>query len=301
MGRADGWERRRGPPMVIYATDRDACRVRPCGGHAGTGDGRRARVPVDASCGMRPDLLRDQVQRDRADGLLPIAVVATAGTTSTGAIDPLPEIADVCAEQGLWMHVDAAYGGPAVLADDLRRLMAGIERADSIAFDPHKWLYIPLVRRVRAGPRRAAGCRNRSRSTRPTSTRMRSTPAPASASAMLGPQYSRGFQALKLWVSLLAHGTRAYGARISPRCRAGPLHRRPGRAATGVRAGRAGRALDLLLPLRATGRGRRRVPVTAERADHDRAPARRPRLHLQRGARWAVRAARLHRQPPDGG
>ena len=76
---------------------------------------------------------------------MPVAVVASAGTVATGAIDPLGEIADVCAEEGLWFHVDAAYGGPAAFTDDLGPSFAGIERADSIAFDPHKWLYTALT------------------------------------------------------------------------------------------------------------------------------------------------------------
>ena len=83
------------------------------------------------------------IVRDRAAGVHPIAVVANAGTVSTGAVDDLEAVADVCRDEELWMHVDAAYGGPAMLADDLRPLFAGIERADSIAFDPHKWLYTP--------------------------------------------------------------------------------------------------------------------------------------------------------------
>src|SRR5439155_19513133 len=91
---------------------------------------------------------REAIARDRDAGVRAMAVVASAGTVGTGAIDPLQEIADLCAEHGVWFHVDAAYGGPAVLADDLRPEMAGIERADSIAFDPHKSLYVPL----------AAGC-----------------------------------------------------------------------------------------------------------------------------------------------
>jgi aromatic-L-amino-acid/L-tryptophan decarboxylase len=214
-----GWDVRRlgvaaGPPMVIYATTETHVVSDRALDTLGLGmDGVR-RVPVDAELRMRPDLLRDQVLRDREQGLLPIAVVATGGTTSTGAIDPLPAIADVCSELGLWMHVDAAYGGAAVLADDLRSSMAGIERADSIAFDPHKWLYIS----------QSAGCvLVRDVGRMPESFQVYAayvhqdeehTGAGVSLGE-LGPQYSRGFQALKLWVSLLAHGTRAYGARIS--------------------------------------------------------------------------------------
>jgi aromatic-L-amino-acid/L-tryptophan decarboxylase len=214
-----GWDVRRlgvaaGPPMAVYATTETHVVSDRALDSLGLGMDAVRRVPVDADLRMRPDLLRDQVRRDREDGLRPIAVVATAGTTSTGAIDPLPEIADICAELGLWMHVDAAYGGPVVLADDLRPLMAGIERADSIAFDPHKWLYIS----------QSAGCvLVRDVGRMPSSFQIYAayvhqdeehTGAGVSFGE-LGPQYSRGFQALKLWVSLLAHGTRAYGARIS--------------------------------------------------------------------------------------
>ena len=111
-------------------------------------------VPVDDAFRMQVDVLRDMVVRDRAAGVRPIAVVANAGTVSTGAVDDLTAIADVCRDEAIWMHVDAAYGGPAMLADDLRPLLAGIERADSIAFDPHKWLYTPHSGvRARAGPR----------------------------------------------------------------------------------------------------------------------------------------------------
>jgi glutamate/tyrosine decarboxylase-like PLP-dependent enzyme len=172
------------------------------------------KVPVDAERRMRVDALRERISHDRRSGLQPVAVVGTAGTVATGSVDPLHDIAEVCAEEGLWFHVDGAYGGPAVLADDLRPLFAGIERADSIAFDPHKWLYIP----------HSGGCvlvRD--------STHLVASFAALAAYihedkersghgidlGMMGPQFSRGFQALKVWVSLLAHGKRAYARRIS--------------------------------------------------------------------------------------
>jgi glutamate/tyrosine decarboxylase-like PLP-dependent enzyme len=145
---------------------------------------------------------------------VPFAVVASAGTVATGVVDPLSEIADLCAEQELWMHVDGAYGGPALLADDLRPSFAGIERTDSVAFDPHKWLYTPL----------AGGC--------VVVRRMADLAESFDADASYivqdkeytqhgldlgrhGPQFSRSFWALKVWVSLLAHGRRAYARRIS--------------------------------------------------------------------------------------
>ncbi len=214
-----GWDVRRlgvaaGPRLVVYSSTETHVVSDRAVDMLGLGmDGVR-RLPVDSGLRLQPGLLRESVRRDLDEGLRPIAVVATAGTTSAGAIDPLPEIADICAEFGLWMHVDAAYGGPAVLADDLRPLMAGIERADSIAFDPHKWLYVA----------QSAGCvLVRDVGRMPDSFRVYAsyvhqdeehTGAGVSLGE-LGPQYSRGFQALKLWVSLLAHGTRAYADRIS--------------------------------------------------------------------------------------
>ena len=214
-----GWDTRRdgvaaGPGLAVYATSETHVVTDRAADALGLGTAAVRRLPVDDGLRMVPAALSERIQADRAAGLRPMAVVATAGTTSTGAIDPLPEIADICAEFGLWMHVDAAYGGPAVLADDLRPLMAGIERADSIAFDPHKWLYVA----------QSAGCvLVRDVGRMPDSFRVYAsyvhqdeehTGAGVSLGE-LGPQYSRGFQALKLWVSLLAHGTRAYADRIS--------------------------------------------------------------------------------------
>lgn len=97
-------------------------------------------VEVDANWRMSPDDLARQVQRDRSEGRLPWVAVATAGTTNTGTVDPLSALADVCERERLWMHVDAAYGWAACLTEEGRRLLSGIERADSITFDPHKWL-----------------------------------------------------------------------------------------------------------------------------------------------------------------
>jgi aromatic-L-amino-acid decarboxylase len=160
------------------------------------------------------DGLADAVRTDREAGVRPLIVVATGGTVATGSIDPLPEIADLCRDEGLWMHVDGAYGGPAVLSDALRPLLAGIERADSIAFDPHKWMYTP----------HSGGC------ILVRDERLLQDAFQAEASyvhedeervehevdfGQLGAQFSRGFQALKIWVSLLAHGRRAYSDRIA--------------------------------------------------------------------------------------
>ena len=102
------------------------------------------KLPVDDAFRLDVSALREAVAEDAAAGRVPFCVVATAGDTSTGSVDPLSEVADVCAENELWMHVDAAYGGFAVLDPRGRELLRGIERADSVALDPHKWLYAPF-------------------------------------------------------------------------------------------------------------------------------------------------------------
>jgi aromatic-L-amino-acid/L-tryptophan decarboxylase len=180
----------------------------------GIGTDAVRRIPVDERFRIRMDVLREAIGRDRDAGVLPIAAVGSAGTVATGAVDPLDAMADLCDEERLWFHVDAAYGGPAAFTEDLAPLFTGIERADSIAFDPHKWLYTPL----------SGGCvlvrdlQFLSDSFAVSATYVhqdRERTGRGIDGGQLGPQFSRGNQALKVWVSLLAHGRRAYTQRIS--------------------------------------------------------------------------------------
>jgi aromatic-L-amino-acid decarboxylase len=101
-------------------------------------------VPVDRDRRLDPAALRTAIASDRAAGLLPICVVANAGTTSTGAVDPLDAVATVAADAGVWLHVDGAYGAPAAADPACRQLFAGLHRADSLCIDAHKWLYAPV-------------------------------------------------------------------------------------------------------------------------------------------------------------
>ncbi|HJU64809.1 MAG TPA: pyridoxal-dependent decarboxylase [Gemmatimonadaceae bacterium] len=101
-------------------------------------------VPVDNGYRLVPGALARAIRRDRAEGLLPVAVVANAGTTNTGAVDPLHDVADICRAEDVWMHIDAAYAGFSVLTRRGREALDGIGRADSITLDPHKWLYVPF-------------------------------------------------------------------------------------------------------------------------------------------------------------
>ena len=111
------------------------------------GLGRRGMRPaaVDDHARVDPAALRAQIRADRARGLLPFAVAATAGTTSSGSVDPLEALADVAAEEGLWYHVDAAWGGGALVSTRHRAVLRGIERADSVTLDPHKWFFLPIA------------------------------------------------------------------------------------------------------------------------------------------------------------
>ncbi len=110
------------------------------------GLGHRAvrRVATDAAFRMAPEALAAAIAEDRAAGLTPLAVVATTGTTSTTSVDPVPAIADVCEREGIWLHVDAAYGGPAALVPGMEWVLEGVARADSVVVNPHKWLFTPF-------------------------------------------------------------------------------------------------------------------------------------------------------------
>ena len=109
----------------------------------GIGSGFVRGLPIDGDRRLRPDAVAAAIEADRAAGIVPVAVVATAGTTLTGAVDPIEELAGLCSEHGIWLHVDGAYGLPAARVPAAARLFRGVDRADSVAIDAHKWLYLP--------------------------------------------------------------------------------------------------------------------------------------------------------------
>jgi glutamate/tyrosine decarboxylase-like PLP-dependent enzyme len=213
-----GWDSRErgvaaGPPLAIYASSEAHVVNERAADMLGLGRSAVRQIPVDESFRMRVDALRGAIEADIAAGVRPIIVVATAGTVATGAIDPLEEIAAVCEEHDLWLHVDAAYGGIAAMVPSLRPAFHGIERADSIAFDPHKWLYIPPA----AGAVVVRDVRRLSEAfeVHPSYVHQDKERTRRGTDLMeYGPQFSRGFSALKVWVSLLAHGWSAYIRRI---------------------------------------------------------------------------------------
>jgi glutamate/tyrosine decarboxylase-like PLP-dependent enzyme len=129
---------------VLYMTAESHHSVSKAAAASGLGQQAVRTVPVDADLRLDVQALAEQVARDRREGLRPFLVVGTAGTTAAGTIDPLAELADLCASERLWLHVDAAWGGAAVLSPRLRPHLRGIERSDSVTIDAHKWLQVPM-------------------------------------------------------------------------------------------------------------------------------------------------------------
>ncbi len=177
-------------------------------------------VPCDEAGAMRIDVLKSLIREDRANGLKPFLVVGTAGSVDIGAVDPLERIADVAAENGLWFHVDGAFGALAVLSSELRALIAGIDRADSIGFDFHKWAHVPydagyLLVKDGEVHKQAFAAAN-AYLTRAESGLAAGDVWPCD----LGPDLSRGFRALKVWFTLRHFGADTLARCIEQNCRA---------------------------------------------------------------------------------
>lgn len=175
-------------------------------------------LPMDGRRRLLPGPLADAIDADLARGATPVAVVANAGTTLTGAVDPLDEVAEVCAARGVWLHVDGAYGLPAAATRLAGARFRGIERADSVTLDAHKWLFLPkacgvfLVRDVAALQAAFAH-------------RVEYLPREASRLHPLETtlEYSRPFRALKLWLAFRVHGAEAIRAAVERNIELGRL------------------------------------------------------------------------------
>ena len=200
-----------GPEMVLYASSETHTWVQKAADLSGLGTKAIRWIPVDGGLRMDTAVLRREIDADRRAERLPFLVVGTAGSVSTGAIDPLVEIASICRDQGLWFHVDGAYGALAAALPEAPDDLKGLALADSVAVDPHKWLYAPLE----------AGCalvRSRQAladtfSYHPAYYRFDASDA--TNFHELGPQNSRGFRALKVWLALRQAGRRGYERMIA--------------------------------------------------------------------------------------
>ena len=198
-------------PGIVYASREVHMSVPKAVALLGIGRDNLRLVPVDEAMRMRVDALEAAIAADRAAGRTPIAIVATAGTVNTGAVDPLPRIAEIAARENLWLHVDGAYGGLAALAAPEK--FRGLDEADSLSLDAHKWLYQPaecgcLLHRHPDTARETfshSGDYVRS---------FRENPAESFAFFEESMELSRRFRALKLWLSLQYHGRAAFRATI---------------------------------------------------------------------------------------
>jgi len=212
--REDGLAGERRPRLTVYASDQVHSCVDKAVDLLGIGMRHLRKIESDAHFRIRMDLLQGAVAEDRRAGFFPAIVVGNAGTVNTGAIDPLDEMADFCRGERLWFHVDGAYGAMAAISSRLNPLFEGLERADSIAADPHKWLYVPYeagATLVREPGRLADTFRKFPEYL--TSDPESPFPGPAWF-AERGLELSRNFKALKVWMGLKIHGRRGYARAI---------------------------------------------------------------------------------------
>jgi aromatic-L-amino-acid/L-tryptophan decarboxylase len=208
------------PAPCVYCSEHTHSSIEKAVVTLGLGLDAIRRVPADERFAMRPDALRAAIADDRAAGRLPVAVVATVGTTSSTSIDPVDAIADVCEEAGVWLHVDAAYAGVMAILPEYRHLFAGAERADSLVVNPHKWLFTPFD--LSAFFCRRMDDLRRAFSLVPEYLRTTES-APVKNLMDTGVQLGRRFRALKLWMVLRYFGADGLRARLAEHCRLAQL------------------------------------------------------------------------------
>lgn len=208
------------PRVRVYCSDESHSSIDKSVIAIGLGQESLRKIPTDDRFRIRVDALRHAIAEDRAAGLLPIAVVATIGTTSTTSIDPVPDIADVCEREGLWLHVDAAYGGAAAMLPSHAHVLAGADRADSFVINPHKWLFTPF-------DLSAFYCRRMDivRTAFSLTPEYLKTSDPAEVKNLMdtGVQLGRRFRSLKLWMILRSFGARAIRAHLAEHIRLAQL------------------------------------------------------------------------------
>jgi aromatic-L-amino-acid decarboxylase len=212
--REQGLQGYRGPRLVFYASSETHGWCQKAAELLGLGNSAFRRVAAHQDYRINVEALRNLVESDRREGMLPFCVVGNAGTINTGATDDLQALAQVCREENLWFHVDGAFGALARLSEKLRHIVDGIEQADSLAFDLHKWMYLPfevgcvLVRDPQAH-RNAFGLQQSY-----FGDFTRGVIAGGLPFAHRGVELTRSFRALKVWMSLKAHGVQTFARLI---------------------------------------------------------------------------------------
>jgi glutamate/tyrosine decarboxylase-like PLP-dependent enzyme len=215
-GRGVGAE---GGKLVLYASSETHSSIFKSAKLLGLGQDAVRVVSVDDRLRMDLDALVAMIAADRERGLRPFGVVGTAGTINTGSVDDLDGIADIAARDGLWFHVDGAFGAMAALSPETRGLVSGLARADSLAFDFHKWMYVPYEAGcviVRDASAHQASLSVQAAYLDPLS---RGTGAQPDSTNLRSPQLSRGFKALKVWMTLKEHGFEKFGRLVAQNVR----------------------------------------------------------------------------------
>jgi aromatic-L-amino-acid decarboxylase len=186
----------------------------------GLGQRGLRKIPTDAEFRMDSIALAAAIDEDKQNGIVPFCVVATVGTTSTSSIDPVEEIVPICEQHAMWLHVDAAYAGSAAVVPELRHILRGCERADSLAVNPHKWLFTPFDLSV-------LYCRHLNLLRRAFSLVPEYLRTPEQEQVRSGSDYGvqlgRRFRALKLWMVIRYFGHEGLAARIREHCRLAKL------------------------------------------------------------------------------
>jgi aromatic-L-amino-acid/L-tryptophan decarboxylase len=220
--REEGMSGRKDLPLLrVYISEQAHSSIEKGVITLGLGQSSLRKIPTDDQFRMDVDALREAIEEDKAAGVLPFCVVATVGTTSTSSIDPVSEIAALCQEHSMWLHVDAAYAGSAAVVPELRHILDGCERADSVAVNPHKWLFTPfdlsvLYCRHMDVLKRAFSLVPPEYLRTPEQERVRS-------GSDYGVQLGRRFRALKLWMIIRYFGHEGLAARIREHCRLAQL------------------------------------------------------------------------------
>ena len=203
------------PCLRIYTSSHAHSSIDKAALALGLGLDNVVHIDVDTEFRMRPDALAAAIADDNARGFLPLACVATVGTTSTTSIDPVPEIATICKRESIWLHVDGAYGGVAAIVPEMRGILAGVEHADSLVVNPHKWLFTPFD--CSAFFTTKPGVLERAFS---LVHEYLVTPERESVVDFMnyGVQLGRRFRALKLWMVIRGFGTSGLASRIRTHC-----------------------------------------------------------------------------------
>src|SRR5580704_8137612 len=200
-----------GAQPVLYASVEAHHSIDKSAGLLGVGRKALRRVAVNENLQLDPQILEQTIEADLASGKKPFCIVATTGTTNTGAVDDLVALAEICQRYGLWLHVDGAYGGAAIFSDRHRMLLRGIEHADSITIDPHKWMAMPLA----AGVILTCHPEMLERAFAVAAPYMpKAAESKGLDNSRISTQWTRRMNSLKLWLTLRVHGRKAYEEHI---------------------------------------------------------------------------------------